>query len=267
MGLATNSYREEDCEEEDRFEVRSLAVTYRDGFSISEHDHPWGQLVYGISGVMRVSAGDTVWFVPPTRAVWLPPGRPHRIAMQGEVAMRTLYLAPARTTGLPLETIALEVSPLLRELILHTLKIGMLDRQIDEQSRLADVLTDLIREAPLGQLRLPMPTDPRARAAAEWFQKNPAGRSDLNTVARQAGGSLRTLQRHFSRDTGVSMEAWRQKVRLINAVAVLCSGANVTDTALACGYDSTSAFIAAFKKQFGVTPGRYNKEPNKAPNA
>jgi AraC-like DNA-binding protein len=46
-------------------------------------------------------------------------------------------------------------------------------------------------------------------------------------------------------------------VRLINAVGYLCNGANVTDAALACGYNSTSAFIAAFKKQFGVTPGRY----------
>jgi AraC-like DNA-binding protein/quercetin dioxygenase-like cupin family protein len=252
---------------EDGFEVRSLAVTYRDGFSISEHDHPWGQLVYGISGVMRVSAGDTVWFVPPTRAVWLPPKQPHKITMQGKVAMRTLYLAPVRTAGLPTETTALEVSPLLRELILHTLKIGMLDRQIAEQHRLAGVLTDLVREAPPGQLRLPMPTDPRARAAAEWFQTNPAERRDLDTVARQAGGSLRTLQRHFSRDTGMSMESWRQKVRLISAVAILCGSASVTNAALACGYGSTSAFIAAFKKQFGVTPGRYNRDSNGNVNA
>jgi AraC-like DNA-binding protein/quercetin dioxygenase-like cupin family protein len=266
VGLAASSYREED-HEKDGFEVRSLAVTYRDGFSISEHDHPWGQLVYGISGVMRVSAGDTVWFVPPTRAVWLPPRRPHQITMQGEVAMRTLYLAPARTSGLPIETTALEVSPLLRELILQTLKIGMLDRHIPEQDRLADVLTDLVREAPAGTLRLPMPIDPRARAAAEWFQASPAERRSLGTVARQAGGSLRTLQRHFTRDTGMSMEAWRQKVRLINAVAILCSGANVTDAALACGYDSTSAFIAAFKKQFGVTPGRYNKDAKRNASA
>jgi AraC-like DNA-binding protein len=27
--------------------------------------------------------------------------------------------------------------------------------------------------------------------------------------------------------------------------------------ALACGYDSTSAFIAAFRQQFGETPGNF----------
>ena len=252
VGLTTDSDRPEDG-----FEVRSLAATYPDAFTISEHDHPWGQLAYGTSGVMRVVAGDTIWFVPPTRAVWLPPRRPHKIVTQGEVAMRTLYLAAALTSGLSDIAIAMEVSPLLRELILHILQTGMLDRRIAEHNKLADVLTDLMREASPGDLRLSMPTDPRACTAAEWIQANPAERRDLSTLAQQVGCSLRTLQRLFARETGMSVETWRQRVRLINAVGYLCNGANVTDAALACGYNSTSAFIAAFKKQFGVTTGRY----------
>ncbi len=252
MGLATGS-----ADTGDGFAVRSLAVTYRNKFTVSEHDHPWGQLVYGISGVMRVSAGGTIWFVPPTRAIWLPPRRPHTIVMQGDVAMRTLYLAPERTVGLLDEAVALEVSPLLRELVLQILKIGMLNGRIAVHERLAGVLTDLILDAPPGSLRLPMPTDPRARRAAQWFQDNPSERRGLATLARASGGSLRTLQRLFAQQTGISMEAWRQKVRLINAVGCLSGGANVTEAALACGYDSTSAFIVVFKKQFGVTPGRY----------
>jgi AraC-like DNA-binding protein len=31
----------------------------------------------------------------------------------------------------------------------------------------------------------------------------------------------------------------------------------VTAAALDCGYESPSAFITAFKRQFGVTPGRF----------
>lgn len=252
MGLTTRT-----TNAGDEFDVRSLAVTYRDGFTIGDHSHPWGQLVYGTSGVMRVLAGDTIWFVPPTTAVWLPPEKSHRIVMQGEVAMRTLYLAPHRSTGLEQNAVALEVSPLLRELILQILDMGMLRGQIDEHDRLAGVLTDLIARAPIGKLRLSMPADSRARTAAEWFQKNPSERRNLRAVAKKAGGSLRTLQRLFTRQTGFSMEAWRQKARLINAVGCLSSGSNVTEAALACGYGSTSAFIVAFKKQFGVTPGRY----------
>jgi quercetin dioxygenase-like cupin family protein len=103
----------------DGFEVRSLAVTYGDGHVLELHTHPWAQLVYAASGVMRVTTPAAAWLVPSTRAIWVPAGVPHAIAMRGRVAMRTLYLSPERSGALPQECRALEVPPLLRELILH----------------------------------------------------------------------------------------------------------------------------------------------------
>ena len=182
----------------DGFDVRSLAVSYGDGFTVREHSHPWGQLVYATSGVMRVTTGDTMWFVPSTRAVWLPPEVAHTIVMQGAVRMRTLYLAPGRSFDLEKEITAIEVSPMLRELILHILTIGMLDPNIVSHKRLAGVLIDLVAESHEGDLQLPLPTDPRASAAAQWLQANPSDRKDLQFIAKQVGSSLRTLQRLFS---------------------------------------------------------------------
>jgi AraC-like DNA-binding protein len=34
-------------------------------------------------------------------------------------------------------------------------------------------------------------------------------------------------------------------------------GERVTDVALACGYESMSAFVAAFREQMGATPGEF----------
>ncbi len=252
MGVSTRAaIREADTD------VRSLAMDCPDGFTIAEHTHPWGQLVFGVSGVMRVVVRSGVWFVPPSRAIWLPPDRPHSIVMQGDVAMRTLYLAPERRVDPASEAVVLEVSPLLRELILHIHHIGPLERHNAAHNHLAAVLTQLISDAPVGDLHLPLPRDPRARMAAEWLQRHPAERAALAEVAGRAGASLRTLQRIFSRETGLSMGAWALKARLIHAVAHLSGGASVTEAGLACGYESTSAFISAFRRQFGVTPRRY----------
>ncbi len=241
----------------DGFDVRSLAVTFQPGAALSRHDHPWGQMVFARRGVMRVVTERTAWLVPATRAIWLPPGLPHEISMHGEVAMRTLYIAPTRAGGLPDSPVALEVGPLLRELVLHILRIGMLTPARPDHDRLAGLLVDLLRAAPPQDLFLPLPQDARARALAAKLQASPEDRRDLAVFAVEVGGSLRTFQRIFPRETGLTLEAWRQKVRLIHAVAALSAGASVTTTALDCGYQNIGAFISAFKRQFGVTPGRF----------
>ena len=59
------------------------------------------------------------------------------------------------------------------------------------------------------------------------------------------------------RDTGLTYRAWRQRLRLLGALPDLERGERVTDVALGCGYESVSAFIAAFRQQFDTTPGEF----------
>ena len=241
----------------DGFDVRSLAVSFKAGASLGEHRHPWGQLVFACSGVMRVITPTEAWLAPATKAIWLPPEFEHRIEFQGEVAMRTLYIAPNRATRLPGKPVTLEVAPLLKELILHIVRVGMLRPDRPEQDRMAGVLIDLLGQARHEDLSLPLPADPRAHALALRLQDAPSEAGGLSLMAAQSGASLRTLQRLFPRETGLTLEAWRQKARLIHAVALLTSGGSLTTIALDSGYQSVGTFITAFSRQFGVTPGRY----------
>jgi AraC-like DNA-binding protein len=241
----------------DGFLVRSLASTFRSGGEIARHDHPWGQFVYATSGVMRVGTTERAWLIPACRAIWLPPKLPHAIAMKGEVALRTLYIDPDLARALPHQELALGVTPLLREVILHVVKIGMLHPSQPRQSRLADLLIDLLTEAEREDFSLALPEDRAALAMAHHLLDAPAARGDLTAAARTAGASLRTLQRRFPAQTGLTLEAWRRKARLIHALGALSAGAPVTVAALECGYDSLSAFITAFRRHFGQTPGRY----------
>jgi len=241
----------------DGFPVRGLAATYPDRFKLDAHSHPWGQLVYGSSGVMRIATPNATWLAPPTRAIWVPAGVPHEIEMRGAVAMRTLYLAPAGDDPRLAACRAIEVAPLLRELILHIVRIGMLDGADAAHARLEDLLVDLLAAAETAPLELPLPSDPRAAGFAERLLADPAAGASLAEMARGAGASLRTLQRLFLAQTGLSLEAWRGRARMQQAVVALSAGAPVTEAALDAGYQSASAFIAAFKRAFGVTPARY----------
>jgi len=236
--------------------IRCLAATYYGGFHIKPHLHRSGQLIYAGSGVMRVRSGGTMWIVPPARAVWVPAATEHEIHGLGDFAMRTLYFPTEMVPRLPGECCALDVNPLLRELVLEVVERCPIDDADEPGMRLATVATDLIAEARVLPLQLPLPRDPRARRLAEWLQAEPASPTELPELSREAGASARTIQRLFLAETGLSFSAWRQRLRLLHAATLLGGGMSVTHAALEAGYSGTSAFIVAFRKHFGFTPSR-----------
>lgn len=238
-------------------EVRTLAATFYDGHHIEPHAHSWGQLIYAERGVMHVSVAGRLWVIPPERAIWAPPRAEHEIRADGYFAMRTVYLAPRLGRLLSKECHAIEVRPLLRELLLHIVQLGMLDGTDPAHRRLIGVLTDQIRDTQRSPLSIRMPTDRRARVVAQRLLRDPADRAELAELAKETGASARTLQRLFQSETGLRFARWRQRLRLLHAITLLSSGSSVTRAGENAGYASTSAFVAAFRKQLGDTPMRY----------
>jgi len=236
--------------------VRTLSWDYPDGWQVTEHAHRSHQLVYATGGVMTVHAGAGTWVVPTTWAVWIPAGTVHAIDIAGEVAMRTLYLAADLGAGLPRRCRVLAVTPLLRELILHAVGRGELGRA-GADARLTAVIRDQLRALPDAPMYLPLPRDPRAARVAARLRADPADDATLAALARGTGGSARTLQRAFVRDTGMTFARWRQQLRLLEALRRLAEGGKVTSIALEVGYDSPSAFVVAFRRLLGTTPGQY----------
>jgi len=128
---------------------------------------------------------------------------------------------------------------------------------VPAHANLIGVLVDQIEALPVIPLRVPAPRDPRAKRAADWLRENPSDGASLERVARRVGASKRTLERLFARDTGLSFGAWRQQMRLMQALERLAAGESVTEVALAVGYESTSAFVSRFRRVLGTTPGKY----------
>ena len=238
------------------FLIRTLACTYYGGHHIEPHAHLWGQLIYAAAGVMRVKAEGRLWLVPPARAVWAPAGLEHEIRARGDFAMRTLYVAPRLAVGLPESCVGIDVPPLLRELIVHIVGLGMLDQGDPDHEALAQVTLGLLRSPRPLPSSLPWPRDARAVAAAERLLAEPSDPAALATIARASGASPRTLQRLFLEETGLGFADWRQRLRLLHAATLLGDGVSVTQAGLEAGYASTSAFIVAFKKQLGRTPAK-----------
>ncbi|MGE0813071.1 MAG: helix-turn-helix transcriptional regulator [Vicinamibacterales bacterium] len=237
--------------------VRSYAVTHPRNLGVTERSHPdWDQVAFASRGVMTVTTPEGTWVVPPHRAVWIPAGATYSVRTTGRVSLRTLFLRPALARGrLPRTCVALNVSALVRELVLHAVRRNTLRRDAPADRRLAAVIVDQLATSPQAPLQLPMPADRRARTAAAAAQEDPS--LAAKTLARSAGASARTLERLFLRDTGMPFGRWRRRARLVGALRLLAGGATVTQAALEVGYQTPSAFIAAFRRELGTTPGRY----------
>src|SRR6185437_16723771 len=106
--------------------VTTLTRDYPAGHVVPLHFHDRDQLVYASRGVMAVRTGNGTWVVPPHRAVWIPAEIPHTITMSGLVAMRTLYLKPRLARSLPRDCCVINVSTLLKELILYACSVRTL---------------------------------------------------------------------------------------------------------------------------------------------
>jgi AraC-like DNA-binding protein len=232
--------------------IATLEWEYPAGWQVPSHAHRSDQLIYAVVGVMEVTAANTRWRVPPQFGIWIPANTEHSLHMRRPVSMRTLYLKPA-LVALPRCEI-MQVSPLLRELVLETVRRGSLKTGRHADHPLRALLVSQIRKARTLPLRVPLPVDERARRLAEMVLVDTHRIGKLAAQCASAGISVRTLERIFRREVGTDFETWRRQVRLSKAQELLVSGRSVKDVAQAVGYGHASTFVSMFRRGLGVTP-------------
>lgn len=240
-------------------EIPAVVVpkTYPDGYTIDWHNHDYCQLVYACSGVMVVEAEQSLWVIPPQRAVWIPAGISHKVAMHGRAEMRNVYLKRRFSTQLPNNSTVVNVSSLLGEIIAYMATSRFALSNTGEKERLVAVLLDQLRIADQAALRLPLAKDKRLGVVCESIMAHPADKQSLSEWSDSLSISSRTLSRLFRQEMGMSFIEYRNQIRLFEALKRLATGQPVTTVALDVGFVSLSAFNRLFKRHFGKTPGHY----------
>ena len=83
---------------------------------------------------------------------------------------------------------------------------------------------------------------------------------DREMLAGVAGFSIPHFHRIFTARVGESAASYVRRVRLERAGQKLRMGAvNITEVALAAGYDTHAAFSKAFKQHFGLSPSEFRQ--------
>ncbi|MFJ3487771.1 AraC family transcriptional regulator [Pseudomonas sp. NPDC090202] len=236
---------------------RLMTVLVRDqqtGEYNEPHTHRHGQLLYAASGVMRAATPQGLWLLPPRRGLWIPPGVVHDQLMLSPVQMRSVYVEPEAASAMGDSCKVVEVSVLLRELIL-----ALAGQPIEyaAEGRNAHIVALLLSELEASRtlpLQIPWPTDRRLLGVCEAILQIPENARTVEFWADHIGASSRTFIRLFIKETGLTFRHWVQQVRLATAIDRLEQGQAVGRIARELGYASQSAFSAMFRRVMGESP-------------
>lgn len=239
--------------------VFTLALDVIGGTSIATHQHAEGQLLFASAGVLAVATNQGCWIVPSNNGLWIPANVPHSTRTIGTSSIRTLYLAENRTASLPGECALLAVSGLLKALIVAALEIKGNSLEASRDTRLIDLLMDELVAAPVSSVYLPSPKGERLKALCRGIFLNGTLDWGLAECAAFLNVNVKTVQRWFSSDLGISFGAWRKQARLLLALERLALGHNILEVSIEAGYSSPSAFSAMFRREFGMPPRLFQR--------
>jgi AraC-like DNA-binding protein len=199
---------------------------------------------------------------PATWAIWVPAGVRHSIRFVVDSAFRTAYFRPGWVELYPTACTVVSVSALLRELILRTIETGQLDRRNLIDTAIASLIVSELQLSSARSLSLRQPTgETMCRAAMLMSNEDPRA-ATVSSLARAVGAGTRTFERQFFTETGMTPGRWRQHQAMLRGLELLAAGTGVKAVAARTGYKTASAFIAAFRKIFGTTPGNYFSQSN-----
>jgi AraC family transcriptional regulator, alkane utilization regulator len=131
-------------------------------------------------------------------------------------------------------------------------------------ARLADLLlTQALRAFLAGRDGISGLRDPVLAPAVHLLNEHPERAWTVTELADSVALSRSAFSERFRRVTGEAPIRYLSRVRLTRAAECLrTSDATLAQVAALCGYGSEFSFSKAFKRAFGVSPGRYRHVPD-----
>lgn len=248
--------------------VEPLWFHYRDAPAHSAyplHGHAWGEFIYAYNGVMEVNIGKINYITPASYGIWLPPHLEHSGLNRTDVSHGTLYVHESLCAQLPKQAGILLSSPLVSALLHHLKQQATLEHDHQNTSfkaehlRLLQVILDQLHHAPLMGSYLPRTDHPVLAHVLNDLHAHPADQSSLQQIAERHHVTERTLARYSQQELGMSLNEWRQRLKVMKAMSMLNQHKTVENIALDLGYASASAFINMFKRWMHLTPDQFRK--------
>lgn len=231
-------------------------------FHTSSHAQPLGRLLFAEKGVLHIRAAGKQLLVPACYCAWIPAKMEHEIwSGTNEHVIRNVYFESDFCANAAFHTLAVfNGSRLFCEMIRHTERWhSNPDEDIYELS-FATVLRQMMPDEMKKTFTVALPTsaDTSFQQAIEYIHANFAASITIADLLPIGNFSLRTLQRLFIRETGLSFSSYLKITRIIKAVELLSSSnMRSSEVAWEVGYSSIPTFNNTFREVTGYKPEHF----------
>ncbi|GAA4208610.1 helix-turn-helix transcriptional regulator [Streptosporangium oxazolinicum] len=220
-----------------------------------QHEEHLHVLLWQVCGDTDLIVGGGGRTLTDGHALWIPVGVRHEFTVRANSVTMPLFFEAADTATTLTEPTLVTVDRDLQTLMLaYTVSWNTI---IKPAPNLARQILALIEESPVLSAVLPMPASEPARAIAEALRFNPGDIRGVEKLAESVHTSVRTVERMFQTETGMTLRQWRIRNRMEAAAILLRSNAALDAVAHRVGYTNANAFRRVFKSHFGISPTEY----------
>ncbi|WP_311245179.1 AraC family transcriptional regulator [Microbacterium sp. WCS2018Hpa-23] len=212
------------------------------------------ELLWGTRGALTAETDDGYFAIPGSLGLWIPAGVTHRVVAAAGTAFRCTFV-DADIHPIATRTTAVAIPEVVR---------AVLDRleappylSAAPRVHAEELALSLLEPVEVSTIDLPLPLDMRTRLVAEALLSDPADDRSIEDWGRHVGASARNLSRLFVAETGLSFSTWRTRARMRRAIEWLAADHTVAYVSRRSGYATPSAFVQAFRRELGRTPGEF----------
>lgn len=225
--------------------------------TVKAHQHNWGQFLYAQKGVLAIKTDSFRYICAAEQGIWLPSHVLHEVTTLTDCVLSSLYIDNMQTRSVDNYAHMIQVSPLLKMLIIEAVKFADDYDWQGTQGRHFRLIRDLVGGATKMHTQLPYPVTAKLLQITQQLTLHPDNNQSLEAWGRDVGASSRTLSRAFKSETGLTFSEWRIRLKLQVAIRQLHEGQAVTNVAFNLGYESVSAFTFMFRTKLGHTPSQF----------
>lgn len=227
------------------------------------HQHDKGQLVYVESGFQYITIEERIYLLPQNHAVWIPPHAIHKTNSHSEkIKLMIMFADVDKKDSFYREVNVFSVPPVLKEMIRYAEKWSkLLVRDQDENIFLKALFNELPHfvEHAL-KLHICLPKDKRLAKVIDHLHHHYREDIKMEDLADTALLSLRTLERIFKKETGLTLIKYQQMLRIIKSLELLSSDRfTISETAYEVGYKSVQAYTRSFQSVMQFRPTDFIK--------